>query len=257
MEDVTFRSAALGREMKYRVFLPVVIPFGQRIPVVYLLHGGNGEFRDWSNYSDVSRYARGMLLVMPQGDFSYYMNAVSRPADRYEDYTFHDLIADVESRFPFVARGRDNRAIIGVSMGGFAALEQALSQPDEFAFVGALSPPVDILHRRFNLKRIGEWWRIREIFGPWGSESRANRDPFQLVQIANPAGTPYICLTTGDRDPLFETDIDFAHRLTQRRFANEFHFKPGGHDWGEWNSQIPGCFDSLLKHIGNQERPTQ
>jgi hypothetical protein len=24
---------------------------------------------------------------------------------------------------------------------------------------------------------------------------------------------------------------------------------PGGHDWGEWDSQLPGCFESLLLHI--------
>jgi hypothetical protein len=31
--------------------------------------------------------------------------------------------------------------------------------------------------------------------------------------------------------------------------SDGFHTKPGGHDWGEWDSQIPGCFESLLQHL--------
>jgi len=120
MRDVAFRSAALNRDMQYRVVLPASIAAGVKLPVVYLLHGGGGNFRNWSNYSDVARFAeRGLILVMPEGDESYYMNAAGRPRDRYEDYIVSDLIADIESKFP-VAAGRANRAIVGVSMGGTA-----------------------------------------------------------------------------------------------------------------------------------------
>src|SRR5262249_56323371 len=83
MRDVTFRSQALQREMQYRVFMPGS-PGQRKLAVIYLLHGGGGSFRDWSNYSDVSQYAaRGFLLVMPEGDYSYYTNAALRPHDRY------------------------------------------------------------------------------------------------------------------------------------------------------------------------------
>ncbi|MGD0941014.1 MAG: alpha/beta hydrolase-fold protein [Terracidiphilus sp.] len=49
VQDVTFYSAALNRQMPYRVFLPEKLDPGRKLPVVYLLHGGNGSFRDWSN----------------------------------------------------------------------------------------------------------------------------------------------------------------------------------------------------------------
>src|ERR1700690_3639996 len=55
--DVTFRSAALGRDMQYRVLLPVSVVPGQKLQAVYLLHGRGGGFRDWSNDSDVARFA--------------------------------------------------------------------------------------------------------------------------------------------------------------------------------------------------------
>jgi S-formylglutathione hydrolase FrmB len=41
----------------------------------------------------------------------------------------------------------------------------------------------------------------------------------------------------------------FAALLKSQAFAYEFHPKPGVHDWGEWDAQIPGCFESLMKKM--------
>lgn len=254
LKDVVFHSAALNRDMPYRIFLPAYVEAGAKLPVVYLLHGGNGSFRDWSNDSTVSTYAaKGMILVMPEGEFSYYMNAARKPSDRFEDYTFVDLISDVESRFP-VATTRDKRALIGISMGGFAAIKIAFTRPELFSFIAAFSPSIDITHRHFNPKRWGEWWRVRTIFGPWGSESRKSRDPLTLVQTASPVGTPYIYITAGQNEPLLNPDRAFAERLTALHFQHEFRSKPGGHDWNEWNSQISGCFERLWQNLGVDHR---
>ena len=54
LQDVTFRSAALNRDMQYRVISPLAMESGQKLKVVYLLHGRDAGFRDWSNYSDVA-----------------------------------------------------------------------------------------------------------------------------------------------------------------------------------------------------------
>lgn len=199
MRDVTFRSAALNRDMRYRVVLSASIAAGAKLPVVYLLHGGGGNFRDWSNDSDVAAFAeRGLILVMPEGDDSYYMNAAERPQDRYEDYIVNDLIADVESKFP-VAAGRANRAIVGVSMGGFGAIKLALSHPDLFVFAGGISPAIDVPSRPFSIKRISQWQHHRSIFGPWGSRTRREGDPFVLARSVDPGKVPYLFLTCGDR----------------------------------------------------------
>jgi len=117
MQDVTFHSEALHRDVQYRVVLPAKINAGDKLPVIYLLHGNGGNFRDWSNYSDVAQYAeRRLILVMPDGRSSYYVNAAEVPEDRYEDFFVNDLIPDAERRFP-AASIRSRRAVIGVSMG--------------------------------------------------------------------------------------------------------------------------------------------
>jgi putative tributyrin esterase len=247
MRDVTFRSQALQRDMQYRIFMPES-PGKQKLPVVYLLHGGGGGFRDWSNYSNVARYAaHDLLLVMPQGDYSYYTNSAAHPQDRYEDYIVNDLADDVEARFPARA-DREGRAIIGVSMGGFGAVKLALQHPERYAFVGALSPAIDVPRRRFTWRRLNQSRSYQEIFGAEGSDTRRNNDPFLLAQAADPKSAPYFYLTCGREEGLLSPNREFDVLLGKRGVAHEFHSLPGGHEWNQWAAQLPAIFASLRLH---------
>lgn len=244
MRDVTFRSQALQREMQYRVFLPQS-PGQEKLAVVYLLHGGGGTFRDWSNYSNVAQYGgRDFILVMPQGDYSYYTNFALRPGERYEDYIIHDLPADVAARFP-ARTDRGGQAIAGVSMGGFGAVNLALRHPEKFFFAGALSAAIDVPRRPFTWKRLNQSRAYREIFGPDDSESRRNNDPFLLVRTADPGTAAYFYMTCGRQESLLAPNREFAVLLTKFNIRHEFDEAPGGHDWNQWNAQLPALFESL------------
>jgi len=250
MQDVKFHSAALNRDMPYRVILPKNVKPGQRLPVVYVLHGGGGDFRQWSNDSDVARYAENnLILVMPEGNSSYYTNSATRTDDRYEDYVVGDLIRDVEARFP-AATGRSNRAIIGISMGGFGAVKLSLKHPELFAFAGGLSSALDVPTRPFSFKRIGQWREHRSIFGPWNGPIQRANDPFTLARAADPASAPYLFLTCGEQEGLLPSNRQFATVLGQRHFQYEFHTSPGGHNWNQWNEWLPKLFASLSEHLG-------
>jgi putative tributyrin esterase len=253
LRDVTFRSAALNRDMQYRVILPASVPPGRKLPVVYLLHGGGGDFREWSNDSDIAQFAEpGLVLVMPEGSSSYYTNAVDPPQDRYEDYIAKDLISDVESKFP-VATGRANRAVVGISMGGFGAVKLALRYPDLFVFVGGLSSALDVPRRAFTLKRLQQSRHYNAIFGSAGSQTRRDNDPFVLARTANPATAPYFFLTCGEQEGLLPSNREFAGLLAQRHFRSEFHTVRGGHDWNQWNAWLPTVFRSLSEHMNPKD----
>ena len=246
LEDVSFHSAVLGRDVTYRVYLPAQIAASAKLPVVYLLHGAWESYRTWSDYSEAGELAaRGMILVMPDGALSYWVNEAGAPEDRYGDFLLDDLRADVERRFPARA-DRAGRAIVGVSMGGFAAIEYALTRPDLFAFAGALSPALDAPERTSSWRRLGQTMRLKRVFGPDGSPQRRDEDPFELIKTADPARTPYIYLTVGNQESLLAPVRRFAAQLERRKFAYELHTTPGGHNWGTWNQQTAGCFDALM-----------
>lgn len=250
MQDVTFHSSALDRDMRYRIILPASIPLKQKLRAVYLLHGSGGNSHDWSNYSVVAQFAgKQLFLVMPEGGSSWYTNAVEHPQDRYEDYIVNDLISDVESRFP-VGTGRQDRAIVGVSMGGFGAVKLALKHPELFSFAAGISSALDVPSRPFSFKRISQWSAHESVFGPWRSQTRQENDPFALARSADPTKVPYLFLTCGEQEGLLAPNRKFAALLEQRHFQFEFHTVPGGHDWRKWNLALPDVFQSLLDHMG-------
>jgi putative tributyrin esterase len=251
--DVTFESVALHRKMPYRVVMRAKIAAGEKLPVVYLLHGGGGGYRDWTNYSDVAQFAeRGLILVMPEGDSSYYTNSAERREDRYEDYTANDLIREVESKYP-AASATNQRAIVGASMGGYGAVKIAMKHPGLYGFVGGLSPAVDVPTRPFSIKRISQWRFHSSIFGPSGSQTRRENDPYALARSVEPAKMPYFYLTCGEQEGLLPANRKLVTIFAERGIAYEFHTAPGDHNWRQWNEQIPSVFESLLKHLQPQK----
>jgi S-formylglutathione hydrolase FrmB len=136
-------------------------------------------------------------------------------------------------------------------MGGFGALNLAFHHPDLFVFAAGISSAIDVPSRPFSIKRLQQWRHHSSIFGPWGSSTRKNNDPFVLAASADPAKVPYLYLTCGEQEGLLPSNKRFAAMLAQRHFSYEFHSVPGGHDWMQWDKQIPAAFESLLKHIGN------
>ena len=243
--DRTFRSAALGRDVTYRVIEPRSFGLGQRARVVYLLHGNGQSYREWSERSSIASLAtEGFVFVMPEGGSGYFMNAVERPQDKYEDFVTKDLVAVAEAEFPSpLNRGR--RAIIGDSMGGFAAIVLGLKHPEEYGFVGALSPPVDAAARAFSWRRWGQSVGFQQIFGSTGSETRKADDPFVLVRRVEASNVPYVYLGVGCGEPLKEPVERFDRALTRAGVKHEFHVEEGGHNWGQWDEQMAGLEKAL------------
>ena len=135
-------------------------------------------------------------------------------------------------------------------MGGFGAIKIGLSHPDRFAFVGALSPAIDVTRRRFSAARIQQFLAFRSIFGPEGSITRERDDPFFLARSMVPATAPYLYLGCGDRESLLAPNREFDKVLMERHLAHEFHIAPGGHDWEQWNGQVPKLFETLRQLMG-------
>lgn len=150
LQPFHYPSRALDRDRTALVYVPSPMP-REKIPVLYLLHGRDGSAGDWDRLADLKavldrmieqKRIKPMLVVMPEGENSWYVDsaAVGGPGD-FETDLQRDLPAAIEAAFP-VANDRMNRAIAGLSMGGYGALRIALTNPVRYGAVAALSPAI-------------------------------------------------------------------------------------------------------------------
>jgi len=144
-------SRLLKYPVHYCVYLPASYDAGatknppHRYPVLYFLHGlGDNEqtlFNSggWTLLDDLrQRHTIGdFLIVAPEGRRSFYINSADGSV-RYSDFFLQEFIPLIESKYR-VSSGRKNRAISGISMGGYGALRFAFSHPEMFSAVSAQS----------------------------------------------------------------------------------------------------------------------
>ncbi len=254
IERRSFFSAALQRQMRYEVVLPTAYASGeQRYPVLYLLHGWQGDETNWISLTHLvevaSRYA--LIIVTPQAVNSWYVNSATNSVDRYADYIADDLIAEIDGHYRTIATAHE-RAVAGLSMGGYGALLLTLRHPGFFGFTGSISGafagPSGIEKVMRELKPSTD-----EAFGPPGSATRKENDLDTLIEGADPAKTPYMFLECGTSDPLLPSDRHVVAELSARGFAYEYHELPGAHTWSFWDNSVPPLLDALSRTLHLEE----
>jgi putative tributyrin esterase len=244
-----FFSSALSREMPYEVILPAGYSRSQeRYPVLYLLHGWQGDETNWVSLThlveDASLYK--LIVVTPRAGNSWYVNLATQTKDRYADYVFQDLIAEVDAHFRTIASPHE-RAVAGNSMGGYGALLFSLRHPGAFAFAasisGAFAGPSGIENVMPQLKPSTD-----EAFGDVGSTTRRQNDVDTLIGAADQTQQPYFFLECGASDPLLPSNRRVVEELSSRGFKYEYHELPGAHTWSFWDGALP----TMLKVLSRQ-----
>ncbi len=248
--DTRFHSAALSREMTYRIYLPHnYLKTTRRYPVLYLLHGVYGSFENWDTLTNLATYAAGLdwIIVMPDADDSWYTNSATSPGDRFEDYIVKDVIAEVDSRHRTI-RDRHARAVAGLSMGGYAALKFSLRDPLLFGFAGSLSGAVSA-GRDLDAHAPDLAAKLVEVFGAPGNSTRANNNIFLLLQKADLRELPYFYLACGIEDTFLAANREFVAELSRRNLPYEYHETPGGHGWDYWDRGIKPLLSQMTKQL--------
>jgi enterochelin esterase-like enzyme len=231
VHHIQFYSPALGRDMRYFVYVPPGYENeDRRYPVLYMLHGNSGSYEEWLAYGLISaadgliaaREILPMIVVLPQGDFSYWVNHGNN-GPRYGDYMAIDLVRHINATWRILP-GPEHRAIGGLSMGGTGALVNAFTYPRVFGVAGAHSPalPAD-----------GE----RDFLGT-GREF-AQRDPIALAGSRRDLNRLSIWIDIGDEDMWLERTDQLHEALESAGVDHEYNVFPGDH-WGPyWSEHIP------------------
>lgn len=255
-----FNSPALQRKWTYAVFVPDGYESSNlRYPVLYLLHGHNGNLYDWVNLGHVQQTADAMiargdmppaLIVMPDAGSTWYVDR----KEKMETAVIQDLVGDVGRTFR-VIDARDGRLVAGLSMGGYGALRFVLKYPEMFAAAALLSPavydpepPQASGARRAGVFGASEFdaqvWKELNYPALW--------DAFLAKKVAVP-----MYINSGDDDDYFiESEAARLYSLLRKNGQPaELRIVDGGHRWPVWESTLGDAMRYVFRYSARPALP--
>ena len=233
-------SRALKHSVRTLVYLPPSYrPDGPPLPTLYLLHGTPGTPDSLFALGLPERLdslidsggAPAMIVVAPSGgrrpaSDTEWDDSVADAGARWGTFVTRDLVNAIDRDYP-TKHGRGSRAIAGISMGGYGAINLALAHLGKFGIAASWSgyfvsntPGVD---------------------GPAGSPTWRARSPLlSVVQRApalrrQPVATSFY---SGRADRFFGENVSFNKALTQLGIPHRFRAVAGGHDAAVWRAQM-------------------
>ena len=238
----SFNSAVLGRRDSYLVYEPPgyqqLAASGHRFPVLYLLHGSNSNGDTYLNVGragvtldelQAARRTPPFLIVIPEStngtltDDTEWANAGSGPFES----ELLQVVRQVDQHWPTLPN-RSGRALAGLSMGGYGALNVGLHHLRAFGTLESWSG-----------------YFTQTASGPFASASattlRANSPAAYAPEIARALRRlPLrVLLYTGRDDPLIHDQAAFASELRALGATVRTGSPPGMHDWALWRREMP------------------
>jgi len=224
----TVESRLLGDTIPVHVYLPPDAGRnGERLPVVYLLHGYGGNEHQWFAAGRAHETADRLMadgtipraiLVTAYGGRYFYVNS---PRGRWSDFFCDELPSFIESNYP-ARTDRGGRVLVGNSMGGWGALYNGLQRPERFTAVASLSGVLDT--------------------SDWSGPERMQ--PIEFLRAA-PPGTPlpaiYADCGTADRHDL-HLRLPELHAVLAQRASPAAHrvvlIPERNHTWSLWQERL-------------------
>jgi enterochelin esterase-like enzyme len=236
----SFASAALHGQIKsFQIYLPPTYntPQGQNkyYPTLYLLHGSPGKDIDWITGGKAIQSADTLItahkipeliIVFPDGngrpkETSEWGNSGDHQ-QLIENYVAYDLVKYIDHHYRTLPDPGD-RAIGGLSMGGFGAMNIAVHHPGIFGTVISL----------------GGYYRAEGTI--WGKDLAYIRfnSPLYMMPATKAAWKLHIFLGAATKDQPYYTDTrQFAQELDKLHIPYHFDLERGYHSWAVWQVQM-------------------
>lgn len=252
----SFYAPSLGKFRRVAVMTPQPFDPAYRYPVLYLLHGYGGNHTDWTQRTKLSEYVKEiqLIIIMPDGENSWYVNSPTDTTMKYEDFLTQDLQTYVRNRYSI---DTTKQAIAGLSMGGYGAIMLTLRHPDMFIFAGGLSSaitaPRDLQERQNSGWSKSILASLQQAFGNDISVANDRYSVFHLGSSHAPDSTHFFYVVHGYEDgfkAFLPAHREFADTLRAHRVRYEYREVPGGHSWIFWDREIVPLLARLRQAFG-------
>jgi putative tributyrin esterase len=265
VDSLDIPSAAMSKMYKAAVVLPASYQNNSRAsyPVLYLLHGGGGHFRDWLNLTPDKMLVKkladqyNLIIVMPEGEtFGWYLDSPFDQTSKFETYIIKEVIPQIDITYRTVKNSK-GRVITGLSMGGHGAMYLSTRHPDMFCAAGTMSGAMDMNYTKF---RVNEDFakslkdRFQKLLGTIDTSNEVfiNNSVVNMTDAIKKNGLPII-MDCGVDDFLLVANRELHNRLVYNNTPHDYTERPGGHTWAYWENSLPYhvlFFHKILKDKG-------
>lgn len=247
--DTSFASAAIGERLHFEVYLPRGYATStKRYPVLYVLHGLPSSPSAYTAMRFVERatdeIGRPAIVVLPQGarageaDPEYVDHG---PGDRWGTAIASELPRVIDARFRTI-RSRSGRALIGISAGGYGAMQLALRHLGEFSVVESWSGyfhPTDPTGTK--------------TLDLGSAERNIQADVHELLPAVKSrlkSSRTFIAFYVGRSDWRFFAENETLNQeLSEDGVPHVFRAYPGGHDQSLWERYAAPWLELALVHL--------
>lgn len=235
VKEMTIPGSGIAKALPATVILPDgYVDSNVHFPTLYLLHGWSGNNTEWSSKTNIGSLADEyeMIVVMTDGNYdSWYIDSPVKKDSQYQTYIGTDVVTYIDKEFKTIPK-KEARAITGLSMGGYGALNIALNNPSTFGAVGSMSGGVDPRYFTQN-------WGMEAVFG----DHVKNSDYWDNKAIINNAHRFIfsgidIIIDCGVDDFFLRSNRELHDTLVELKIPHNYTEKPGGHDWDYWKDSI-------------------
>jgi len=243
-----YTSRGLKEDRRLTVYTPPGYEASkEKYPVLYLLHGMGGDEEAWMTLGRASQIldnliaqgkAKPMIVIMPNGHTSnaaapgesskgFYKIDMVTPDIFTGDMeaNFNEIIAFTEQNYRVKADAK-NRAIAGLSMGGFHSLYISANQPKTFDYIGLFSPA---------------------ILPPENKKSPIYENLDAKLQVQKNNAYRLYWIAIGKTDFLYKHVAGFRDKLDKMNFSYQYVESEGGHTWSNWRKYLNDFVPQLFK----------
>ena len=234
VDTVSVFSKSMQKEIKSSVVIPDGYNKTKKYPVIYLLHGYNGNYKDWVQYPVTKNLAdkHEIIIVCPDGGFSsWYFDSPIDKSSQYETHITKELIPWIDENYRTIAN-KKGRGITGLSMGGHGALYLAFRNQNLFGAAGSMSGGVNFLP-------FPDDWEIAKHLGNY----KDNQQLWERSTVTNmlflftPRSLALI-IDCGTEDFFYNVNRELHEKMRYLNIPHDFISRPGEHDWDYWQNAV-------------------